>query len=94
MKSILKTLGTEFELDYDEKFTGDSNTEILRVLIPRLIESMKPRFRPTHTQIRNWLAALHKHRRVRKQYKNRNTLDLDNRRIHRNNRLTEVRNSL
>ena len=94
MKSILKTLGTEFELDYDEKFTGDSNTEILRVLIPRLIESMKPRFRPTHTQIRNWLAALHKHRRARKQYKNQNRLDQDNRRIHRNNRLTEVRNSL
>jgi hypothetical protein len=91
MKSILKTLPSEYELIYGEKFTSDANTAILRQLIPRLIESMKPRFRPTHTQIRNWLAALHKHRRVRLLYKSRDKLDNDNRRIHRNNRLNEVR---
>jgi hypothetical protein len=91
MKSILKTLPSEYELLYTEKFTSDTNTGILRNLMPRLVESMKPRFRPTHTQIRNWLAALYKHRRVRLLYKNRNKLDNDNRRIHRNNRLSEVR---
>ena len=90
MKSILKTLPFKFNLNYGERFTSQENSNILRELIPRLINSMKPRFRPTHTQIRNWLAALHKHRRIRLLYKNRNKLDSDNRRIHRNNRSTEV----
>ena len=90
MKSILKTLPSKFNLNYGERFTSQENSDILRELIPQLINSMKPRFRPTHTQIRNWLAALHKHRRVRLLYKSRNKLDSDNRRIHRNNRSTEV----
>ncbi|POG83117.1 hypothetical protein GLOIN_2v1834103 [Rhizophagus irregularis DAOM 181602=DAOM 197198] len=57
------------ELKYDEKFTSESNDEILQQVISRLIEAMKPR--------------------VRLLYKQRSTLDKDNHRLHRNNRLNE-----
>ncbi|PKY34469.1 hypothetical protein RhiirB3_454200 [Rhizophagus irregularis] len=42
MKTILKTFPIELELKYDEKFTSESNDEILQQVIPRLIEAMKP----------------------------------------------------
>jgi uncharacterized protein YggL (DUF469 family) len=92
MKTILKTFPIELELKYDEKFSSESNDEILRQVIPRLIEAMKPRYTPRYRQVNSWLAALHKHRRVRLLYKQRGTLDKDNRRLHRNNRLNEVIN--
>ena len=53
---------------------------------------MKPRYTPRYRQVKSWLAALHKHRRVRLLYKQRGTLDKDNHRLHRNNRLNEVNN--
>ncbi len=90
MKAILKTLPTELSLRYDEKFTSEINSNILRDIIPRLISSMKPRFKPTYKQVRNWLNSLHKHRRARLMYAERGTIDKDNRRLHRNNRLSEV----
>ncbi|CAB4442164.1 unnamed protein product [Rhizophagus irregularis] len=62
MKVILKTMPPELTLRYDEKFTNETNADILRQLIPRLIASMKPRFSPSYKQINDWLAALHKHR--------------------------------
>ncbi|CAB4434874.1 unnamed protein product [Rhizophagus irregularis] len=86
MKTILKTFLIELELIYDEKFSSESNDEILRQIIPRLIEAMKPRYTPRYRQVKSWLAALHKHRRVRLLYKQRGTLDKDNRRLHQNNR--------
>ncbi|PKC64694.1 hypothetical protein RhiirA1_462047 [Rhizophagus irregularis] len=89
MKTILKTFPIELELKYDEKFTSESNDEILRQVIPRLIEAMKPRYTPRYRQVKSWLSALHKHRRVRLLYKQRGTLDKDNCRLHRNNRLNE-----
>src|SRR3954467_14294133 len=94
MKTILKTFSNELELKYDEKFTSETNDEILRKIIPRLIDAMKPRYTPQYKQVKTWLAALHKHRRVRLLYKQRGTLDKDNRRLHRNNRLNEVNNFL
>jgi hypothetical protein len=90
MKVILKTLPDELKFKYDEKFTSESNSDILRQVIPRLINAMKPRFEPTHTQLKKWLAALHKHRRVRFLYKVRGTLDKDDRRLHKNGRISEV----
>lgn len=90
MKVILKTLPEDLKLKYDEKFTSEENNNILKQVIPRLIDAMKPRFHPTYTQLRKWLAALHKHRRVRLLYRMRGTIDKDNRRLHRNNRRTEV----
>ena len=90
MKVILKTMPTELTLRYDEKFTNETNANILRQLIPRLIASMKPRFSPSYKQINDWLAALHKHRRARLLYVERGVIDKDNRRLHKNNRLSEV----
>jgi hypothetical protein len=90
MKIILKTMPPEFTLKYDEKFTSESNADILRQLIPRIIASMKPRFSPSYKQINDWLGALHKHRRARLLYVERGVIDKDNRRLHRNNRLSEV----
>lgn len=90
MKTILKTLPDELKMKYDEKFTSEDNEDILRRMIPNLIAAMKPRFNPTFTQVKKWLTALHKHRRVRLLYRERGTLDKDNRRLHRNNRLSEV----
>ncbi|GET62092.1 hypothetical protein GLOIN_2v1785716 [Rhizophagus irregularis DAOM 181602=DAOM 197198] len=65
------------------------NVDIIRQLIPRLIASMKPRFSPSYKQINDWLAALHKHRRARLLYVERDVIDKDNRRLHKNNRLSE-----
>src|SRR5215471_3562786 len=93
MKAILKTLLEEFEMDYGEKFTSDVNKEILRDLIPHLVKALK-RFRVTYNQVSKWLQALHKHRRVRLLYGERGTLDADNRRLHKNNRVTEVNKSI
>ncbi|CAB4378692.1 unnamed protein product [Rhizophagus irregularis] len=47
MKVILKTMPPELTLRYDKKFTNETNADILRQLIPRLIASMKPQFSPS-----------------------------------------------
>ncbi|EXX76524.1 hypothetical protein RirG_032430 [Rhizophagus irregularis DAOM 197198w] len=52
---------------------------------------MKPRYTPRYRQVKSWLSALHKYRRVRLLYKQRGTLDKDNCRLHRNNRINETR---
>ena len=48
----------------------------------------------TYSQVRGWLQALHKHRRVRYLYGKRGVLDRDNRRLHKNNRTNEVNKSI
>ena len=93
MKSVLKTVPKELEMKYDEKFSSEINTEIMRDLIPRLVKSLK-RFKVTYSQVRGWLQALHKHRRVRYLYSQRGVLDRDNRRLHKNNRTNEVNKSI
>lgn len=93
MKTILKTLPTDLEMNYGEKFTSEANTEIFRQLIPRLVNALK-RFGVTYKQVKEWLQALHKHRRVRLLYSQRGTLDRDNRRLHKNNRTNEVNKSI
>jgi hypothetical protein len=94
MKAILRTMPSDLEMKYDERFHSELNNEILQQLIPRLISAMRPRYNPSHRKINSWLSSLHKHRRVRLLYKERGTLDKDNRRLHRNNRLTEVKKNL
>ena len=93
MKSVLKTVPKDLEMKYDEKFSSEINTEIMRDLIPRLVKSLK-RFKVTYSQVRGWLQALHKHRRVRYLYSKRSVLDRDNRRLHKNNRTNEVNKSI
>ena len=64
MKSILKTVPKDLEMKYNEKFGSEINTEIMRDFIPCLVKSLK-RYKVTYSQVRRWLQALHKHRRVR-----------------------------
>ena len=90
MKSILKTLPPELNLKHDETFTSEANAEIRRRLVPELLKSMKPRYNPSHEQLKSWLQALHKHRRSRHMYREKGKLDQDNRRLHNNNRLNEA----
>jgi predicted patatin/cPLA2 family phospholipase len=92
MKTILRTVPQELEMRYDEKFTSDTNSKILRELIPHLVNAMK-RYKTSYSQVKKWLQALHKHRRVRLLYKQRGHLDRDNRRLHKNNRTSEVNKS-
>jgi hypothetical protein len=93
MKTILKTLPTDLEMRYDLKFGSEKNTDILRQIIPRLVDALK-RYKTSYKQIKEWLNALHKHRRVRLLYSQRGTLDRDNRRLHKNNRTNEVNTSI
>lgn len=92
MKTVLKTLPPNLEMRYDEKFGSEANTEIMRDVIPRLVGALK-RYKTSYNQIKGWLQALHKHRRVRYLYGQRGVLDRDNRRLHKNNRTNEVNKS-
>ena len=93
MKTILKTLPTNLEMRYDLKFSSEENTEILQQIIPCLVDALK-RYKIIYKQIKAWLNALHKHRRVRLVYSQRGKLDRDNRRLHKNNRTNEVNKSI
>ena len=90
MKDILKTMPKNIEIKYDEKFTSESNADIIRKLIPWLITSLKPRFNPSFKQVKGWLCSLHKHHCARLLYSRRRVLGKDNKRIHKNNRMSEV----
>ena len=94
MKSILKTFPRHLELKYGLKFNNETNRDILKDVIPRLVESMKPKYHPFYKTIERWLSSLHKHHRVRLLYKNRGTLDKDNRRLHKNNRINKVKKDI
>src|SRR5213078_2137627 len=93
MKSILKTVPKDLKMKYDEKFGSEINNEIMRNLIPRLVKSLK-RYKVIYSQVRGWLQALHKHRLVRYLYSKRGILNRDNRRLHKNNRTSEVNKSI
>jgi hypothetical protein len=90
MKTILKTVPKTLDMNYDETFTSIANVEIRRKLVPELLSSLKPNYRPSHEQLTQWLRSLHKSRRSRNIYKNKGHLEADNRRLHANNRLNEV----
>ena len=93
MKIVLRTVPKDLEMRYDKKFGSKMNTEIMRDLIPCLVKSLK-QYKVTYSQVRGWLQALHKHRRVRYLYGKRGVLDRDNRRLHKNNRTNEVNKSI
>ena len=83
----------DLKMKYNEKFGSEINTEIMRDLIPRLVKSLK-RYKVTYSQMRGWLQAFHKHHQVRYLYSKRSVLDRDNRRLHKNNRTSEVNKSI
>ena len=78
MKTILKTFNDDLEMKYDENFTSETNKEVLRRITSRLIDAMRPRYKPTYKQVDKWLAALHKHHRVHYLYKQCGILDKNN----------------
>ncbi|RHZ86391.1 hypothetical protein Glove_51g44 [Diversispora epigaea] len=86
MKTIIKTIDSEFSLNYDQTFTSANNCEIRRKLIPELQKSLAPKFRPSVTQLTKWLNSIHKSRRATARMRNSGKLPKDLRRVHANNR--------
>jgi hypothetical protein len=91
MKVLMKTIPKEYQLRVDEVFSSSKNKEISGRLIPKLLNSMAPRFNSSRKQIHEWLGALHRHQRGRYRKVETGKLDADNRRLHANSRLNEVR---
>ncbi|RHZ47681.1 hypothetical protein Glove_574g30 [Diversispora epigaea] len=94
MKTIIKTIDSEFSLNYDQTFTSANNCEIHRKLIPELQKSLAPKFRPSVTQLTKWLNSIHKSRRATARMRNSGKLPKDLRRVHANNRQNDVYNLL
>ena len=91
MKVLMKTIPQEFRLLIDEVFSSSENKKILNRLVPELLNSMAPRFYPSRKQLHEWLGTLHRHQRGRYRKTQTGKLDADNRRLHANSRLSEVR---
>ncbi|RHZ66986.1 hypothetical protein Glove_303g6 [Diversispora epigaea] len=64
MKTIIKTIDSEFSLNYNQTFTSANNCKIRCKLIPELQKSLVPKFRPSVTQLTKWLNSIHKSRRA------------------------------
>ena len=90
MKEILKTLSHDFEMKYDEVFNSQENKKIRQQLVPELIKSLRPHYSPSYSQLKDWLHALHKHRRDGYLLTQKGAQDRTNRRVHNNNRVAEV----
>jgi hypothetical protein len=52
---------------------------------------MSPKFKPSVMQLTNWLGSIHKSRRSQAKLRSSGRMNEDNRRIHNNNRLQDVR---
>jgi hypothetical protein len=90
MKEILKTLPPEYEMKYEQVFGSLDNKKIREKLVPELFRALRPRFNPSYGKLKEWLRALHKHRRDSFLLNKKGTQDKSNRRVHNNNRVTEV----
>ena len=55
MKTILKTISPELDMNYEEMFNSQLNIEIWRQLIPKLVKALKPNHYASSDQISNWL---------------------------------------
>lgn len=90
MKAILKTIGPDKNLNYEQPFNSAQNITIRRQLVPELKKSLLPTYCPTVTQLSKWLNSLHKSRRSQLKIKQSGKLGDDHRRTHNNNRIQEV----
>ena len=94
MKYLLKgQIPAEYQLDYNTTFSEQSTT-VYEKLIPELKRLMEGNFNPSVTQLSHWLRAIHKHRRDRLRKQQSGNLKKDDERLHRNARLSDVRNIL
>ncbi|RHZ48516.1 hypothetical protein Glove_547g6 [Diversispora epigaea] len=60
IKTIIKTINSEFSLNYNQTFTSANNCEIRCKLIPELQKSLISKFRPSVMQLTKWLNSIHK----------------------------------
>ncbi|RHZ74530.1 hypothetical protein Glove_221g36 [Diversispora epigaea] len=94
MKTIIKTIDSEFSLNYNETFISVNNCEIHRKLISELQKSLAPKFRLSVTQLMKWLNSIHKSQRATARMRNSGKLLKDLRCVHINNRQNDVYNLL
>ena len=71
MKTILRTMPPELDLNYSKTFNSSVNIEIRRKLVLELISSLKPNHNASHDQVNIWLQSLHRFRRSRNNYRNK-----------------------
>src|SRR3954452_20467314 len=90
MKTILKTIPPELNMNYKEMFNSQLNIKIRRQLIPELVKALKPKHHASSDQISNWLQSLHRFQRSRNNYRNKGHLNSDNCRLYVNNHLNEM----
>ncbi|RHZ78708.1 hypothetical protein Glove_157g50 [Diversispora epigaea] len=86
MKIIIKTINSEFSLNYNQTFTSVNNCKIRRKLIPELQKSLAPKFRPLVMQLMKWLNSIYKSRRATARMRNSGKLPKNLYRVHANNR--------
>ena len=60
MKTVMKTMNVKWDLNYDKMFNSEKNLKVCRSLIPELKRVLAPNFRPSASQLTNWLSCLHK----------------------------------
>ncbi|RHZ80576.1 hypothetical protein Glove_134g167 [Diversispora epigaea] len=58
MKTIIKTINSEFSLNYNQTFISVNNCEIRHKLIPELQKSLASKFRPSIMQLTKWLNTI------------------------------------
>ncbi|RHZ88107.1 hypothetical protein Glove_26g55 [Diversispora epigaea] len=90
MKTIIKTIDSEFSLDYNQTFTSVNNCEIRHKLILELQKSLALKFRLSVTQLMKWLNSIHKSQRATAQMRNSGKLPKNLRRVHVNNRQNDL----
>ena len=90
MKTVMKTMNAKWDLDYDETFNSEKNLKVRRSLIPELKRVLAPNFRPSASQLTNWLSCFHKSRRLKKKIKQSGNSVAESRRVHNNNRVQDV----
>ena len=90
MKEILKTLLSEYEMRYDKVFNSTDNKKIRQKLVPELLRSLRSRYNPSYLKLKEWLRALHKHRRDGYLLAHTGAQNQTNRRVHNNIRVAEV----
>ena len=90
MKACMKTVGDDFDLDYEKTFANTEKLKIRRRLVPELQKFLAPRYKVSVKQINGWLSSLHKSQRATSRMRRSGTLAKDLRRTHANNRLNDV----
>ena len=90
MKTILKMITKEKDLDYESSFASDKNLNIRHRLIPELQKLMVPNYHPLANQLTNWLKSMHKSCHFRATLRKKGKDIQDQCRIHANNQLNDV----